>query len=129
MRLFWEFNKAMVGFYDEEEEIDLEEIMQEDVITMMVEELSRIAPSVTKILIYERDAFIAKKLYGLTKKGKVSARRDAGGGGGVGVGVRVRFRFRSTAPVPAPASVPVPWTGSGSVDRIRFRGPRPDPRR
>ena len=78
MRLFWEFNKAMVGFYDEEEEIDLEEIMQEDVITMMVEELSKIAPSVTKILIYERDAFIAKKLYGLTKKGKVVAVVGAG---------------------------------------------------
>jgi pheromone shutdown-related protein TraB len=78
LRLFWEFNKAMVGFYDEEEEIDLEEIMQEDVITMMVEELSKIAPSVTEILIFERDAFIAKKLDGLTKKGKVVAVVGAG---------------------------------------------------
>jgi pheromone shutdown-related protein TraB len=78
LRLFWEFNKAMVGFNDEEEELDLEEIMQEDVITMMVEELSKIAPSVTKILIFERDAFIAKKLFGLTKKGKVVAVVGAG---------------------------------------------------
>ena len=78
LRLFWEFNKAMVGFYDEEEELDLEEIMQEDVITMMVEELSKIAPSVTEILIFERDAYIAKKLDELTKKGKVVAVVGAG---------------------------------------------------
>lgn len=78
LRLFWEFNKAMVGFNDEEEELDLEEIMQEDVITMMVEELSKIAPSVTEILIFERDAFIAKKLDELTKKGKVVAVVGAG---------------------------------------------------
>ncbi len=78
LRLFWEFNKAMVGFNDEEEELDLEEIMQEDVITMMVEELSKIAPSVTEILIFERDAYIAKKLDELTKKGKVVAVVGAG---------------------------------------------------
>lgn len=77
LRLFWEFNKAMVG-YNDEEEIDLEEIMQEDVITMMIEELSTIAPSVTEILIFERDAFIAKKLSALTEEGKVVAVVGAG---------------------------------------------------
>ncbi|UCG68795.1 MAG: TraB/GumN family protein [Thermoplasmata archaeon] len=76
-RLFWEFSKAMVG-YSDEEEIDLEEIMDEDVITMMIEELSQIAPSVTKILVYERDAFIAKKLSALTAEGKVVAVVGAG---------------------------------------------------
>lgn len=76
-RLFWEFSKAMVGYTDEEE-IDLEEIMNEDAITMMIEELSKIAPSVTKILVYERDAYIAKKLSALTTEGKVVAVVGAG---------------------------------------------------
>lgn len=76
-RLFWEFSKAMVG-YSDEEEIDLEEIMDEDVISMMIEELSQIAPSVTEILIFERDAFIAKKLSILSKEKKVVAVVGAG---------------------------------------------------
>lgn len=76
-RLFWEFSKAMVG-YSDEEEIDLEEIMDEDVISMMIEELSQIAPSVTEILVFERDAFIAKKLSILSKENKVVAVVGAG---------------------------------------------------
>lgn len=76
-RLFWEFSKAMVG-YSDEEEIDLEEIMDEDVISMMIEELSKIAPSVTEILVFERDAFIAKKLHALSKDKKVVAVVGAG---------------------------------------------------
>jgi pheromone shutdown-related protein TraB len=76
-RLFWEFSKAMVG-YSDEEEIDLEEIMDEDVISMMIEELSQIAPSVTEILVFERDAFIAKKLAELSKNKKVVAVVGAG---------------------------------------------------
>jgi pheromone shutdown-related protein TraB len=76
-RLFWEFSKAMVG-YSDEEEIDLEEIMNEDAITMMIEELSKIAPSVTEILVFERDAFIAKKLAELSKEKKVVAVVGAG---------------------------------------------------
>lgn len=76
-RLFWEFSKAMVGYY-EEEEIDLEELMNEDAITMMIEELSEIAPSVTEILVYERDAYIAKKISALSEEGKVVAVVGAG---------------------------------------------------
>ncbi len=76
-RLFWEFSKAMVG-YSDEEEIDLEEIMNEDAITMMIEELSKIAPSVTRILVYERDAYIAKKLSALSEESKVVAVVGAG---------------------------------------------------
>jgi pheromone shutdown-related protein TraB len=76
-RLFWEFSKAMVG-YSDEEEIDLEELMDEDVITMMIEELSEIAPSVTEILVFERDAYIAKKLSKLSEEGKVVAVVGAG---------------------------------------------------
>jgi pheromone shutdown-related protein TraB len=39
-RLFWEFSKAMVG-YSDEEEIDLEEIMDEDVISMILHPVSQ----------------------------------------------------------------------------------------
>ncbi len=67
LRLFWEFNKALIGFYDEEE-IDIEGMMKEDIITTMVEELKEIAPSVTEVLIFERDAYIAKKLHELSKE-------------------------------------------------------------
>ncbi len=77
LRLFWEFSKAMVGYTDEEE-IDLEEIMNEDAITMMIEELSQIAPSVTRILVFERDAYIAKKLATLSEDNKVVAVVGAG---------------------------------------------------
>jgi pheromone shutdown-related protein TraB len=70
LRLFWEFNKALIGFYDEEE-VDIEELMKEDIITTMVEELKEIAPSVTEVLIFERDAYIAKKLHELSREGKV----------------------------------------------------------
>lgn len=76
-RLFWEFSKAMVG-YSDDEEIDLEEIMNEDAISMMIEELSKIAPSVTRILVFERDAYIAKKLSTLSEEGKVVAVVGAG---------------------------------------------------
>ncbi len=76
-RLFWEFSKAMVG-YSDEEEIDLEELMNEDAITMLIEELKEIAPSATKILVFERDAYIAKKVSTLSLEGKVLAVVGAG---------------------------------------------------
>lgn len=79
MRLLWHFTKAMVGFEDEdEEEIDLEELMKEDVITMMIEELQKVAPSVTEVLIFERDTYLAKKIDECSKRGKVVAVVGAG---------------------------------------------------
>lgn len=71
-RLAWEFLKALVG-YDEEklEDFDLEKLMDQDVISSMMEEFGEIAPSITDVLISERDRYIAKKLYEESKKGKV----------------------------------------------------------
>ncbi|MEF8878925.1 MAG: TraB/GumN family protein [Candidatus Thermoplasmatota archaeon] len=71
IRLVWELLKALVGFEEEEiEELDLEEIMQEDVITSMMEEFSRIAPSVSQVLITERDQYLAKKIREKAEEGK-----------------------------------------------------------
>jgi pheromone shutdown-related protein TraB len=78
-RLIWEFLKAMVGYDEEElEELDLKKIMDQDVISTMMEEFGQIAPSVTTVLIYERDKYIAKKILDESKKGKLVAVVGAG---------------------------------------------------
>lgn len=78
-RLSWEFLKAMLGYDEEElEELDLKKIMDQDVISSMMEEFGHIAPSVTTVLIHERDIYIAKKILDESKKGKVVAVVGAG---------------------------------------------------
>jgi pheromone shutdown-related protein TraB len=78
-RVFWEFLKAMIGYDEEElEELDLKELMKQDVISQMMEEFSVIAPSASKVLISERDQYIAQKIYEESKKGKVVAVVGAG---------------------------------------------------
>ncbi len=79
IRLGWAFLKGMVG-YDEEElsEIDLKELMKQDVISSMMEEFSKLAPSTTEVLIHERDEYIAKKILDASKDGKVVAIVGAG---------------------------------------------------
>jgi pheromone shutdown-related protein TraB len=78
-RLTWEFLKAMLGYDEEElEELDLKKIMDQDVISSMMEEFGQIAPSVTTVLIHERDTYIAKKILDESKKGKVVAVVGAG---------------------------------------------------
>jgi pheromone shutdown-related protein TraB len=78
-RLTWEFLKAILGYDDEElEEIDLKKIMDQDVISSMMEEFGAIAPSASTVLIHERDQYIAKKISDESKKGKVVAVVGAG---------------------------------------------------
>lgn len=78
-RLTWEFLKALIGYNEEElEELDLKKLMDQDVISTLMEEFGEIAPSVTDVLIYERDEYIAKKILDETKKGKVVAVVGAG---------------------------------------------------
>ncbi len=78
-RVVWEFLKAMIGYDEEElEELDLKELMKQDVITQMMEEFSKIAPSASKVLISERDEYIAQKIHEESKKGKVVAVVGAG---------------------------------------------------
>ena len=78
-RLVWEFLKAIVG-YDEEEldDLDLKELMKQDVISSMMEEFSKMAPSTATVLIHERDSYLAQKIYDESKKGKVLAVVGAG---------------------------------------------------
>lgn len=78
-RVVWEFLKAMLG-YDEEElkDLDLKELMKQDVISQMMEEFSKIAPSAATVLIHERDQYIAQKIFDESKKGKVVAVVGAG---------------------------------------------------
>ncbi|UCH71456.1 MAG: TraB/GumN family protein [Thermoplasmatales archaeon] len=79
IRLAWEFLKSILGYDEEElEELDLKEIMDQDVISTMMEEFGRIAPSVANVLIHERDKYIAKKILDESKKGKVVAVVGAG---------------------------------------------------
>jgi len=78
-RLVWEFLKAIVGFDEEEmEELDLKKLMDEDVISSLMEEFGEIAPSVSDVLIHERDKYIAKKIQDEGKKGRVVAVVGAG---------------------------------------------------
>ncbi len=44
----------MIGYDEEElEELDLKELMKQDVLSQMMEEFSKIAPSASKVLISE----------------------------------------------------------------------------
>jgi pheromone shutdown-related protein TraB len=78
-RLTWEFFKAIMGFEDEElEELDLKKLMDQDVISALMEEFGEIAPSATTVLIHERDEYIAKKIQDEARKGKILAVVGAG---------------------------------------------------
>jgi len=78
-RLTWEFLKAMIGFDDEEiEELDLKKLMDQDVISSLMEEFGEIAPSTSNVLIHERDNYISKKILDVSKKGRVLAVVGAG---------------------------------------------------
>ena len=77
VRMTWEFMKALVG-YGEEEEIDLKKLIEQDIVTAMIKELERIAPSAKEVLVDERDRYIAKKIMEESKKGKVLAVVGAG---------------------------------------------------
>jgi len=78
-RLTMQFLKAMIGYDEEEiEELDLEEIMDQDFISAMMDELKEIAPSVSDVLINERDRYISKKILDASKKGRVLAVVGAG---------------------------------------------------
>jgi pheromone shutdown-related protein TraB len=78
-RITWEFLKAMIGYDEEEiEKLDLEKLMDQDVISSMMEEFGEIAPSVKDVLIHERDEYIAQKILKESEKGKIVAVVGAG---------------------------------------------------
>ncbi|MDG6219068.1 MAG: TraB/GumN family protein [Candidatus Thermoplasmatota archaeon] len=70
-RVFFEFLKAMVGFEEDElEHIDIDELLDQDLISTMMDEFGKIAPSVTQVLIHERDAYIAERINQIRKQKK-----------------------------------------------------------
>lgn len=77
MRLSWEMLKSMVGA-DDEEDVEVEDIMKDDVLTAMMGELAVMAPSVSKVLVSERDAFLASNIHEAAKRGSVVAVLGAG---------------------------------------------------
>ncbi|MEM0466378.1 MAG: TraB/GumN family protein [Candidatus Thermoplasmatota archaeon] len=78
-RLAWELLKAVVGYTEEDlNDVDLQQLMHEDVISTMLKEFGELAPSVSKVLIDERDQYIAQKIHEASKKGRVVAVVGAG---------------------------------------------------
>lgn len=79
LRVTWHLLKAITGVYEEElEDMDIESLLKEDALTAVMDELGKLAPSVKKVLVDERDAFIAKKILQASKDGKVLAVVGAG---------------------------------------------------
>lgn len=61
-----------------EEEIDIDNITQEDIVSQMIGEFRKISPGAANALVDERDAFLARNLILLSKQGRVLAVVGAG---------------------------------------------------
>lgn len=77
LKLFWGLVPAAFGF-GEEDEIDIDSVTNEDVVTQMISEFRKISPSAARSLVDERDAYIARNLYQLSGEGRVVAVVGAG---------------------------------------------------
>ena len=79
-KIFWEIIKLVAPPDEDELEVDLDELMKEDAISMMMKELQSFAPTVAEVLIHERDEYITKKVLDLSNntKGPVLAVVGAG---------------------------------------------------
>lgn len=76
IKIVWELIKALVAY--EKEEVEIEKLMNEDVISTLMKELCTFAPKTAEVLVNERDQYIAKKILEASKKGKVVAVVGAG---------------------------------------------------
>lgn len=67
-RITWEFMKALTGAAEamedpkSGEEMKPEDLLKEDALSLMMEELSAFAPSVSDVLVKERDAYLAGRI-------------------------------------------------------------------
>ena len=77
IKLVYALAPAALGIGNEED-IDIETITQDDVVSQMISEFRKVSPSAANVLVDERDAYIAKNLYQLSKEGKVLAVVGAG---------------------------------------------------
>jgi pheromone shutdown-related protein TraB len=69
-KILWEIMKLVAPDDEEEMEVDLDELMKEDAISMMMKELQSFAPTVAEVLIHERDEYITKKVLDLSNNSK-----------------------------------------------------------
>jgi pheromone shutdown-related protein TraB len=76
IRLFAALIPAALGWG--EEEIDIDSITQDDIVSQMISEFRKVSPSAAQVLVDERDAYIARNLYQLSWEGRVLAVVGAG---------------------------------------------------
>jgi pheromone shutdown-related protein TraB len=77
LKMFYALSASVVGM--EGEEIDIESLKQEDVITLALEEFRKFSPNGARTLIDERDAYLAHQLLALdAQNGRVLAVIGAG---------------------------------------------------
>lgn len=77
VRLVGSLIPAALGWGDEEE-IDIDSITQADIVSQMISEFRKISPKAANVLIDERDAFLARNLFLLSRQGRVLAVVGAG---------------------------------------------------
>lgn len=75
-RLIFSLIPAALGWGDEE--IDIDSITQEDIVSQMISEFRKVSPSAANVLVDERDAYIARNLYQISMQGRVLAVVGAG---------------------------------------------------
>ncbi len=106
--LAWQRGEGGEGAPTDEEA--LEQMMNEDVLTEMMEEIGKFAPSVKRVLIDERDQYIAKKALLASKEGTVVVVIGAGHLKGVRAAILAGLEeapsFAALREVPTRA---VPW--------------------
>ena len=75
LKLFGSLIGAMFGGT---EDIDMDKMTDEDVVSQLVSELRKIAPTAASVLLDERNAIMAKNLLDLSREGRVVAVVGAG---------------------------------------------------
>jgi len=68
IKFFFALIQAMFGFEEEITKEKIEELKNQDVMTELINELSKQMPSVKKVLVEERDLFIANSILSLPQK-------------------------------------------------------------
>ncbi len=76
LKLFGSLAGASLGFGTKE--IDMDTVTNEDVVSQLVSELRKMAPSAASVLIDERDAYMARNLLDISREGCVVAVVGAG---------------------------------------------------
>ncbi len=76
MKMLWSISLAALGFG--KDDIDIDKMTDSDVVSQLMDEFRKIAPSAARALVDERDAYIAKNLYELSRYGRVLAVVGAG---------------------------------------------------